>query len=158
MKTLKPRLRVTAGNLSADPAGELRGMFRHGLCDVQRFILVSAAFFMMRDFDLYEAFPEDILQILGSAPPPQLVLIALAGYVFTVITPLLIHFLRVDKPAENRWHLAYRSIFYAFFLCSQSLDSYFMLILGTGLILYLLEQSLVGILIYRLQHDGSLAT
>ena len=157
MKTMIPRLSAATGKHPADPAGELRCIFRHGLCDVQRFILISAAFFMMRDFDLYQAFPEDILQILGCAPPPQLVLIALAGYVFTVITPLLIHFCRADKPTENRWHLAYRSIFYFFFLCSQSLDSYFMLVLGTGLILYLLEQSLVGALIYRLQHNSSLA-
>ena len=154
MKSLMTRLSATTVNRHSDPVGELRGIFRRGLSDLQRFILISAACFMIRDFDLYQAFPEEVLQILGCAPPPQLVLIALAGYVFTVITPLFIHLCRGDKPVANRWHLLYRSIFYLFFLCSQSLDSYFMLVLGTGLILYLLEQTVIGTAISRLNHGN----
>ena len=157
MKALISRPSETTVNRHADPVGELRTIFRHGLSDLQRFILISAACFMIRDFDLYQAFPEDVLQILGCAPPPYLVLIALAGYVFTVITPLFIHLCNGDKPAINRWHLLYRSSFYLFFLFSQSLDSYFMLVLGTGMFLYLLEQSLVGLLISRRQHSSSLS-
>ena len=153
MKSLLTHLSATTVNDPADPAMELRGTFRRGLSDLQRFILVSAAAFMVRDFNLYLAFPEDVLQILGCAPPPHLVLIALAGYVFTVLTPLFVHLCRGDKPVANRWHLLYRSSFYLFFLCSQSLDSYFMLVLGTGLTLYLLEQSAIGSAISRLNHD-----
>jgi hypothetical protein len=156
MKSLTTRLGATTVNRHANPADELRGLFRRGLSDVQRFILISSAAFMIRDFDLYQALPENVLQILGCAPPPHLVLIALAGYVFTVVVPLLIHMINGDKPATNHWHLLYRSSFYLFFLCSQSLNSYFMLVLGLGLFLYFLEQSLVGVLIYRLQHDRSL--
>jgi hypothetical protein len=133
----------------ADPARELRGIFQRGLSDLQRFILISAAFFMARDFDLYQAFPEQVLQILGCAPPPHLVLIALAGYAFTVLMPLLIHLLSGEAPAPSRWHLLYRSSFYLFFLCSQSLTSYFMLVLCLGLLLYLLEEGLVGLLLHR---------
>lgn len=155
MKSLISRLNATPVSRHADPADELLGIFNRGLSDLQRFILISAAFFMIRDFDLYQAFPEDVLQVLGCAPPPQLVLGALAGYVFTVITPLFVNFCRGDKPVVNRWHLGYRSIFYFFLLCSQSLDSYFMLVLGTGVILYLLEECLVGMRIYRLQHGSS---
>jgi hypothetical protein len=129
-------------------------MVRHGLSDLQRFILISAAFFMVRDFNLYQAFPEEVLQILGCAPPPQLVLIALAGYVFTVVTPLLIHLSTGERPTASRWHLLYRSIFYLFFLCSQTLDGYFMLVLGTGLLLYLLEQTCVGVSLHRLGHGN----
>jgi hypothetical protein len=156
MKSPMNRLSATSVSRPADPVGELRGAFQRGLSDLQRFILISSAFFMIRDFDLYQAFPEDVLQILGCAPPPQLVLIALAGYVFTVITPLFVHLCRGDKPVVNRWHLAYRSIFYLFFLFSRSLDSYFMLVLGIGLILYLLEECLVGMLIHRLQQGSRL--
>ena len=154
MKSLTTCMHTTTANRHADPADELRGLFRHGLSDLQRFILVSAAAFMVRDFDLYQAFPEAVLQVLGCAPPPQLVLVALAGYVFTVITPLFVHLCRGDRPTGNRWHLLYRSIFYVFFLCSQSLDSYFMLALGTGLGLYLLEQTLLGMAISRLNHGN----
>jgi hypothetical protein len=154
MPSLTTRLRATTVNRQADPADQLRGTFQCGLSDLQRFILISSAAFMVRDFNLYQAFPEEILQILGCAPPPQLVLIALAGYVFTVITPLLIHLCQGDKPVTNRWHLLYRSAFYLFFLFSQSLDSYFMLVLATGMSLYLLEQSLLGLLIYRLQNGN----
>ena len=154
MKALLSRLSATTVTRQADPAGELRTTFRRGLSDLQRFILISAACFMIRDFNLYQAFPEEVLQILGCAPPPQLVLIALAGYVFTVITPLFVHLCRGDKPVANRWHLVYRSLFYLFFLCSQSLDSYFMLVLGIGLTLYLLEQTIIGTAISRLNHGN----
>ena len=154
MTSLISRLSASTVTRHADPAMELRTVFRYGLSDLQRFILISAAFFMTRDFDLYQAFPENVLQILGCAPPPHLVLVALAGYVFTVITPLFVHLCRGDKPVANRWHLLYRSIFYFFFLCSQSLDSYFMLVLGTGLILYLLEQTVIGTAISRLNHGN----
>ena len=139
-----------------DPAEALRSLSRCGLSDLQRFILLSAAAFLARDFNLYRELPENVLQILGCAPPPHLVLIALAGYVFTVVTPLLIHLLNGDRPAANRWHLLYRSAFYLFFLCSQSLDRYFMLVLGTGMTLYLLEQSLLALLISRHQQGNSL--
>jgi hypothetical protein len=152
MKSLTTCLGAKKIKRHADPADELRGAFQRGLSDLQRFILISSAAFMVRDFNLYQAFPEDVLQILGCAPPPQLVLIALAGYVFTVITPLFVHLCRADKPVVNRWHLLYRSSFYLFFLFSQSLDTYFMLVLGVGMVLYLLEQSLVGLSIYRLGH------
>ena len=156
MKSLKPGTHGTQTTRTATPVDELHSISRRGWSDLQRFILLSSAAFLSRDFDLYQELPENVLQILGCAPPPHLVLIALAGYVFTVVTPLLIHLLNGDRPAVNRWHLVYRSIFYLFFLCSQSLDRYFMLVLGTGMTLYLLEQSLVALLIYRHQHGNSL--
>ena len=154
MKTMITRLSAQTAGRPASAGAELMTMFRCGLSDLQRFILISAAVFMVRDFNLYEAFPEEVLQILGCAPPPQLVLIALAGYVFTVVTPLLIHLCQGDKPAVSHWHLLYRSIFYLFFLCSQTLDVYFMLVLGIGLLLYLLEQTCVGVSIHRLNHGN----
>ena len=150
MNPLIARITGTPSSRRTTPAEELRHLSRRGLSDLQRFILLSAAFFLVRDFNLYEAFPEEVLQILGCAPPPQLVLIALAGYVFTVVTPLLIHLCQGDKPSVSSWHLLYRSIFYLFFLCSQTLDVYFMLVLGIGLLLYLLEQTCVGVSIHRL--------
>ena len=150
MNPLIARITGTQPDSRTTPAEELRHLSRRGLSDLQRFILLSAAFFLVRDFNLYEAFPEEVLQILGCAPPPQLVLIALAGYVFTVVTPLLIHLCQGDTPAVSHWHLLYRSIFYLFFLCSQTLDAYFMLVLGIGLLLYLLEQTWVGVSIHRL--------
>jgi len=156
MKSLNLSMYGTQATRISNPADELHSISRRGWSDLQRFILLSAAAFLVRDFNLYQAFPEDVLQILGCAPPPQLVLIALAGYVFTVITPLLIHLSQGDKPVVNRWHLVYRSIFYLFFLCSQSLDSYFMLVLGTGLALYLLEQAGMGVTLHRLSHGGRL--
>ncbi len=154
MNPLIARITGTHGSRMTNPSEELRRLSRRGLSDLQRFILLSAACFMIRDFNLYQAFPEEILQILGCAPPPQLVLVALAGYVFTVVTPLLIHLCQGEKPVVSHWHLLYRSSFYLFFLCSQTLGSYFMLVLGTGLLLYLLEQTCVGVSIYRLNQGN----
>jgi hypothetical protein len=136
----------------ADQAAHLRASSRRGLWNLQLFLLVSCVAFLVRDFDLYSAFPESVLQILGCAPPPLLVQIALGGYIFTVLTPLLIHTLNGDPPPVSGWHLAYRSIFYLFFLCSSTLTVNFVPVFAAGVILYLLEQTCLGINIHRLSH------
>lgn len=130
----------------------LRAISKRSLWSLQLFLLISCAAFLVRDFDLYATFPESVLQILGCAPPPLLVQIALGGYIFTVVTPLLIHMINGDPPALSGWHLAYRSIFYLFFLCSNTLTAHFVPVFAAGVSLYLLEQTCVGLGIYRLNH------
>jgi hypothetical protein len=107
------------------------------------FLLVSCAAFLVRDFNLYVSFPESVLQILGCPPPATLVHIALAGYIFTVVTPLTIHLLNGENPVVHWRHLGYRASFYGFYLFSNTLTANFILVFAIGIALYLLEQLIV---------------
>lgn len=137
---------------------ELRATSWRSLWSLQLFLTVSIAAFLVRDFNLYEAFPESVLQILGCPPPPTLAHIALAGYIFTVLIPLVIQMLNGDQPVAQWRHLGYRSAFYCFYLFSNTLTVNFFLVFATGIILYLLEQATICIAIAKAGHgDGQLA-
>lgn len=133
------RDRSEKSNLTGNAA--LRATSWRSLWSMQLFITISVAAFMVRDFNLYESLPENILQILGCPPPPMLAHCALAGYVLTVMIPLVIHLLDGEQPAAEWRQLGFRSAFYCFYLFSGTLASYFLLVFVTGMILYLLEQA-----------------
>ena len=122
------------------PADDLRTLSRRGLWSLQLFLLVSCAFFLVRDFNLYTTFPEPVLQVLGCAPPPSLVYLALAGYLVTALIPLALGLLGGEKPALQWRHLGYRAAFYLFFLWSGTLSAHFASVFIAGVALYLLEQ------------------
>jgi hypothetical protein len=134
---------------------ELRATSWRSLWSLQLFLTISIAAFFVRDFNLYEAFPENVLQILGCPPPPALAHIALAGYVVTVLIPLTIHLLSGEQPVAQWRHLGYRSAFYCFYLFSNTLAANFFLVFATGIILYLLEQASICVSIAKAGHgDG----
>lgn len=137
---------------------DLRAVSRRSLWSLQLFLLISIAAFLVRDFNLYATLPESVLQILGCPPPATLAHIALAGYIFTVVTPLTIHMLNEDKPTAQWRHLGYRTAFYCFYLFSNTLAANFILVFATGLVLYLLEQVSAGVAIDRANlGDGQFA-
>lgn len=151
---------ASAGNDSdgSHQLSELRVISRHSLWSLQLFLLVSCAAFLIRDFNLYETLPESVLQILGCPPPPTLTHVALAGYIFTVLTPLAIHLLNGGKPSAQWRHLGYRSMFYLFYLFSNTLTANFMVVFAIGIVLYLLEQLSICVSIMRTdQGDGQVA-
>ncbi|MCM2265708.1 MAG: hypothetical protein NDI73_11020, partial [Desulfuromonadales bacterium] len=137
---------------------ELRAISRRSQSSLQLFLAISAIAFLVRDFNLYEAFPESVLQILGCPPPPILAHIALAGYVFTVLIPLVIHLLSGEQPVSQWRHLGYRSAFYGFYLFSNTLAANFIAVFATGIILYMLEQANICLAIGKTSDgDGQLA-
>jgi len=137
---------------------ELRATSWQSLWSLQLFLTISIAAFLVRDFNLYTALPEPVLQILGCPPPPTLAHIALAGYVFTVLIPLAIHWLNDEQPVAQWRHLGYRAAFYAFYLFSGTLTANFFLAFTTGILLYLLEQATICFAIAKAGHnDGQLA-
>lgn len=137
---------------------ELQATSWRSLWSLQLFLTISIAAFFVRGFDLYAALPEHVLQILGCPPPPVLVHLALAGYVLTVLIPLGIHLLNGEKPEAQWRHLGYRSAFFAFYLCSNTLAAHFVLVFTTGILLYLLEQAALCFVIARAgRGDGQLA-
>lgn len=131
---------------------------RHNLWSLQLFLLVSCAAFLVRDFDLYTAFPDSVLQVLGCPPPPVLTHLALAGYIFTVLTPLVIHLLDGERPVMHWRHLGYRSFFYLFYLWSGTLAGNFLMVFAAGVTLYLLEQASINFSLARtVAGDGQAA-
>jgi len=137
---------------------ELRVISRRSYWSLQLFLAISAIAFLVRDFNLYEALPESVLQILGCPPPPTLAHIALAGYIFTVLTPLAIHLLSGEQPVSQWRHLGYRSAFYAFYLFSNTLTANFIVVFTIGVTLYMLEQASICISIGKTNDgDGQLA-
>jgi hypothetical protein len=134
---------------------EARSASRQNLQSLQLFLLLSCAAFLVRDFNLYATFPENILQVLGCPPPPLMVQIALAGYIFTALTPLVIHLLTGEKPVAQWRHLGYRSAFYLFFLWSGTLTAHFAAVFVTGVALYLLEQFHICTTIARASESSS---
>ncbi|MHB8707828.1 MAG: hypothetical protein ACYC9I_03065 [Desulfuromonadales bacterium] len=137
---------------------ELRAISRRSLWSLQLFLLISTVAFLVRGFDLFAALPESVLQILGCPPSPTLAHLALAGYIFTVLTPLVIHLLNGEKPEAQWRHLGYRAAFYAFYLFSNTLTANFILVFAVGVILYLLEQVSICFSIAKAnQGDGQLA-
>lgn len=130
----------------------LRISFRRSLQSLQLFLAISVSAFLIREVDLYATLPESLLWILGCPPPPLLAHLALAGYIFTVLTPLTIHLLTGEQPVSQWRHLGYRSAFYAFYLFSNTLTANFILVFATGVILYLLEQASLCLAISRAGH------
>lgn len=134
---------------------DLRAASWRSLWSLQLFLTISIAAFFVRDFNLYEVFPESVLQILGCPPSPTLAHIALAGYVVTVLIPLVIHLLSGEQPVAHWRHLGYRSAFYCFYLFSATLANNFFLVFATGIALYLLEQASICVSIAKAGHgDG----
>lgn len=124
----------------------LHALSRKGLWGLLLFLFASVAAFMVQDFNLYQSFPESVLQILGCPPPAFLIHLALTGYSFTVVVPVLIRMATGDTPVVRWHHLACRSIFYLFYLASTTLAENFAAVITIGIILYAVEQ--VGIWVY----------
>ena len=140
--------------LSDDP----RGSAKRGMWQLQLFLLISCVAFLVRDFNLYATFPENVLQVLGCPPPPVLVYLALAGYIVTAMIPLTIHLLSGETSTAQWRHLGYRAAFYLFFLWSGTLAAHFAVVFIAGVALYLLEQLCIGLASTRtIEGNGQVA-
>lgn len=131
-------------------AAELQAMARKGLWGLLLFLLIGVLVFLARDFNLYRVLPEAVLMVLGGPPPATLIHLALAGYSFTVVVPVLIRMANGDQPVVGWRHLFWRSAFYLFYLVSTTLPENFLVLVVIGILLYLVEQA--GIWCYRWQH------
>jgi hypothetical protein len=115
-------------------------MARKGLWGLLLFLLFSIAAFLVQDFNLYKTLPESILQILGCPPPAILIHLAMTGYSFTVVVPVLIRMVTGEPPVVRWHHLPCRAIFYLFYLVSTTLPENFLAVTVIGVFLYAVEQ------------------
>jgi hypothetical protein len=154
MASLLPGIGCRFGRRSVDGAGlneaELQALARKGLWGLLLFLLSGALLFLVRDFNLYRVLPAAVLQVLGSPPPATLIHLALAGYSFTVVVPVLIRMANGEQPVIGWCHLFWRLAFYLFYLVSTTLPENFLVLVVIGIFLFLVEQA--GIWCYRFQH------
>lgn len=132
----------------------LQALSRKGLWGLLLFLLASVAAFRVQDFNLYQTFPEAVLQILGCPPPAILIHLALTGYSFTVVVPVLIRMATGENPLVGWHHLPCRAVFFLFYLASTTLPENFLAVVIIGTLLYAVEQ--VGVWSYRQRqrHDA----
>ncbi len=130
----------------------LHALSHKGLWGLLLFLLASVAAFMAQDFNLYQTFPEPVLQILGCPPPAILIHLALTAYSFTVVVPVLIRMATGDKPVVRWHHLLCRVIFYLFYLASTTLPQNFVAVIVIGSLLYAVEQAGIWSYMYKNLH------
>jgi hypothetical protein len=132
----------------------LYALSRKGLWGLLIFLMISVAAFLVKDFNLYQSLPEPVLEILGCPPPATLIHLALTGYSFTVVVPVLIRLANGDNPLLRWYHLPCRVAFYFFYLVSTTLPENFVAALTIGGLLYLVEQVGIWSNIYKLLHGA----
>ena len=128
----------------------LHALSRKGLWGLLLFLLASLAAFVTRDFNLYQALPESVLQVVGCPPPATMIHLALTGYSFSIVVPVLIRMATGENPVVGWRHLFYRVAFYPFYLFSMALPENFVAVVTIGILLYVVEQ--IGIWSYMHKH------
>ena len=118
----------------------LYALSRRNLWELLLFVIASIGVFAFRQFDLFAAASEPVRQLLGSPPPALLINIALATYLFSAVTILLVRMANAARPEQKWTQLGYRVVFYLFYSFSGTLSSHFVAVLSIGLLLYALEQ------------------
>ena len=128
----------------------LHALSRKGRWGLLLFLVASVAAFLVRDFNIYQALPESVLQVIGCPPPATMIHLALTGYSFTIVVPVLIRMATGESPVVGWHHLFYRSAFYPFYLFSLALPENFAAVVTIGVLLYVVEQT--GIWAYMYKH------
>ena len=136
-------------NNHLDP-NDLHALSRKGLWGLLVFVAFGVAAFMFQDFNLYQALPEPVLQVLGCPPPAIMIHLALTCYSFTIVVPVLIRMANGDKPVVGWRHLWCRLAFYFFYLVSMTLPENLLALVIIGIILYVIEQVGIWSYMYKL--------
>jgi hypothetical protein len=144
-----------SGPRLATPA--LHALSRKGLWGLLLFLLAGVAAFTVQDFNLYQSFPEPVLQLLGCPPPALLIHLALTGYSFTVVVPVLIRMATGAQPQVGWQHLACRAVFYLFYLASTTLPQNFVAVTVIGMLLYAVEQVGIWAYLYKNLHQAEVS-
>jgi hypothetical protein len=113
------------------------GRSRRGQWGVFAFLCLSMAAF--RFGPLLARLPEDVRGTLGSAPPVQLMNIALAVYAFAALVYILARMMEGDSAYRGWSHLGYLGGFYFFYAYAGALRENFWAILVAGVTIFGLE-------------------
>ena len=132
---------------------DLHVLSRRGLWRMLLFLVISAAALQARDFDLFGALPENIREILGAPPPPDLIHLVLV--VSTLSALVLIAGRGADDPCGRSGWLRFwmTAFFYPLYSMSNSLGTWFPAVFAAGMAILLVEHFTVWAQTSRAIHE-----
>lgn len=113
---------------------DLYALSRRGLWKLLLFLGISTAALQARDLDLFGTLPENVREILGAPPSPELVHVVLA---ISTISALILQYGRdVDQVRGSAGWLQFgmAAFFYPLYAMSNTLGIWFPLVCGAGLV------------------------
>ena len=118
---------------------DLYVLSRSGLWRLLLFLGISAVALCFREVDLFAVLPENIREVLGAPPPPDLIHIVLA--VSTVSALILVAGRSADNPgARPGWGQFGMSVFfYPLYAVTNTQETWFPVVFAAGLIILVFE-------------------
>jgi len=92
-----------------------------------------------QDFAMFPSLPDDVMDILGHPPPPNMISAALVLYSFSAIILVLTRMVSGSEKYGGITHVGYLSAFYMFYHFSHSLNDNFWAVFAAGITVLLLE-------------------
>ena len=118
---------------------DLYALSRRGLWKLLLFLGISTVALQARDFDLFGALPENVREVLGAPPSPELVHVVLA---VSTISALILHYGRGTDQARSSagWlQFGMAAFFYPLYAMSNTLGTWFPLVCVAGLVTLIFE-------------------
>lgn len=116
---------------------------RRGLWGMLIFIVISFLVLQLRNMDVVTQLPENVRDILGTPPPPELVHVVLAVSTISSIIVILGQVMGEENPCgswKQVWFsLGIRSIFYLFYASANALEENFLIVFAAGIVVLALE-------------------
>ena len=118
---------------------DLYALSRRGLWKLLLFLGISTVALQARDFDLFGVLPENVREVLGAPPSPELVHVVLA---ISTISALILHYGRGTDQARGSagWlQFGMAAFFYPLYAMSNTLGTWFPLVCIAGLVTLIFE-------------------
>jgi len=117
--------------------GRLQRKSGNGPICLAVFIAISIA--AQQDFSMVPSLPDDIRDILGHPPSPNMISAALVLYSFSAIIMVLTRMVSGTEKYGGITHVGYLTAFYIFYHFSHSLNDNFWAVFASGVTVLLLE-------------------
>jgi hypothetical protein len=122
---------------SLDRIGRLQRKSSHGPLCLALFLTISIA--AQQDFSIIPSLPDDIRDILGHPPPPNMISAALVLYSFSAIILVLTRMVSGTEKYGGITHVGYLTAFYMFYHFSNTMNDNFWAVFAAGMTVLLLE-------------------
>jgi hypothetical protein len=122
---------------SLDRIGRLQRKSGNGPICLAIFLAISIA--AQQDFSIIPSLPDDIRDMLGHPPSPNMISAALVLYSFSAIILVLTRMVSSSERYGGISHVGYLAAFYMFYHFSGSLNDNFWAVFAAGLTVLLLE-------------------
>ena len=129
---------------------ELYALSRRGLWKLFLFLGISTVALQARDFDLFSVLPENVQEVLGAPPSPELVHVVLAISTFST---LILHSGRLARGSSGWLQFGMLVFFYPLYAMSNTLGTWFPLVCVAGLITIVFEHLTVWTQTSRAIHE-----